>query len=165
MRSRSILRVLLLAALATVAGCSETSPLLPAPEGIVATWDGDSFRGPAVVYQDGPRLELLAYTEDGQTLSRGVRIQITDYAGPGTYALNAGAAQVTYVVGGDQISARYGTTVAGAGTLVVTGVEADGRLAGHVAFDADALPSASLPAGNRARFEGMFLAPVQTPGW
>jgi hypothetical protein len=166
MRSRSTFRVLLLAALAAVSGCGEdgTDPLLPASEGIRATWAGESFRGEAVVYKDGPRLELIGYTEDGQLRSRGLRVRISDYAGPGSYALNADAAQVMYVVGGDQISARYGTTAAGAGTLVVT-AEADGRLVGHAAFDADALPSASQPAGSRARFEGMFNAPVQTPGW
>jgi hypothetical protein len=166
MRSRSTLRVLLLAALAAVSGCGEdgTDPLLPAPDGIHATWAGDSFRGEAVVYKDGPRLDLIGYTEDGQLRSRGFRVRISDYAGPGSYALNADAAQVMYVVGGDQISARYGTTAAGAGTLVVT-EEVDGRLAGRVEFDANALPSASLPAGDRARFEGVFNAPVQTPGW
>lgn len=167
MRSRSTLRVLLLAALATLPGCGTDSgvdPLLPVPEGIRATWAGDAFRGPAVVYRDGATLELVAHTEDEPQRNRGLRVRITGFAGPGSYALGAGAAQVMYVVGGDQISARYGTTVADAGTLVVTEVE-DGTMTGRVAFDADALPSASLPAGNRAHFQGVFQAPVQTPAW
>jgi hypothetical protein len=167
MRSRSTLRVLLLAVLAILPGCGTdlgVDPLLPVPAGIRATWAGDAFQGPAVAYRDGATLELVAHTEDAPQLNRGLRVRITDFAGPGSYALGAGAAQVMYVVGGDPISARYGTTAAGAGTLVVTEVE-DGTLSGTVAFNADALPSASLPAGSRAHFQGVFQAPVQTPGW
>jgi hypothetical protein len=167
MRSRSTLRVLVLAALATLPGCGNdtgTDPLLPVGEGIRATWAGKAFFGSAVAYQDGARLELVAYTDDEPMLNRGLRVRITDFAGPGSYSLDAGAAEVVYVVGGDQISARYGTTAADAGTLVVTRVE-DGTISGTVTFNADALPSASLPAGNRAHFQGVFQAPVQTPGW
>lgn len=167
MRSRSTLRVLVLAALATLPGCGTDSgvdPLLPVGEGIRATWAGKAFLGPAAAYQDGAMLELVAHTEDEPMRNRGVRVRITDFAGPGSYSLGTAAAEVVYVVGGDQISARYGTTVADAGTLVVTKVE-DGTISGTVAFNADALPSASLPAGNRAHFQGVFQAPVQTPGW
>jgi hypothetical protein len=154
------LRALALVLLATAAaGCESATE--PSSDAFRATWDGDRFEGSASAYVQETQLDLLGWEKNEGEQGIGVRIHITDFAGVGSYSLDAGEAEVVYVLGGDAITARYATAAAGAGTLVVDRVT-EGRISGSVRFEADS-DHGTRPTGNQGRFEGSFRATVQIP--
>jgi hypothetical protein len=161
MQRRPMLRALSLAVLIALAACESSTE--PVGEGRYdGFWGSNRFTGTAVAAIDGSVLEVYGHGTPGGDETVGVRVRITDFAGPGTYSIDADEAEVVHVVGGDVLGSRYETTSAGAGTLRVESV-AHGRVIGSVRFDAETTTPERMPVGERARFQGTFDAYLPVP--
>lgn len=155
---------LLLAALlaAGTAACSESTEPRAAPS-FQATWAGSAWQGDAgAVLSSRAGVDSLHVTGStppgaGSLPAAYVRISVPA-RGTGEYALGPGDAAMTYLLGGDVLTAAYSTTRAGAGTLSITEYGA-GWVAGTVTFEA-AAATAGAPVGPTASFSGSFRAPV-----
>ena len=163
MHLRTTLRSVCMAALVGLAACESATDFRPGLEGhISGFWAGDRFvgDGSAVIVND--TLYLNGGSPGGEMSPRVVEIRVADFTGPGEYTLQPGDGAVRYIVGGDLISGTYAIPAGGMGTLTVTAV--DGReVAGHVEFEAQALPNGHAPVGERGTFEADFRGRVHRP--
>lgn len=142
-------------------GCDATGPDEETAATMDATWAGEPWLGGSEArVVDGGVTHLFSWipVDPGTIPHRRLRVS-TQFDGPGTYTIGAAAARIDYLLGGDGLVASYGTTDEHTGTLEIEEVSAT-HVRGTIAFDAVTTGSYQ-PAGQQARFQGAFNAPVE----
>jgi hypothetical protein len=142
-----------------------TGPEAPGTATMEATWAGERWQGDAAAsfFPTADTLNISAThpVGAGQTSTSAavplmhLRIRVP-FQGEGTYGLGSEAVELIYLLGGDGVTARYTTTAAHTGVLVVEEITKE-RVRGSVYFEAVSRLD-HRPAGQRARFEGSFDA-------
>jgi hypothetical protein len=161
---------MLLRLCAVAAACRDaTDPAAEVASTFSGEWAGKPWAGraEALLVRGGAAGDTLyvfgVWPADGVMVQQVVRVRVAPFVGAGSYALAAGAAEVTDLVGGDAVSASYvgpGRSAAALEVRAYGGVGAE--VAGVARFEAQ--PARTLaPYGAVARFEGTFRATVRTP--
>lgn len=142
-------------------GCDATAPDEELEPTMHATWAGEPWRGgSAARVVDGGVTNLFSWIPVDPRVDPHRMLSISTHVdGPGTYAIGASDARIDYLVGGDGLVASYGTTDVHTGTLEIEEVSTT-HVRGTIAFDA-VTTGTHQPAGQQARFEGAFNAPLE----
>jgi hypothetical protein len=166
--SRKATRLSMAIVALAAAACEPTGLDQNEQDGLIeGTWAGSRWTGAAFVSSTtGLETYLHAWSPSGSredaTSSVSVRIRGVDV---GTYQVSAGDARFDYLVGGDGVTASYGTSDDFVGTVVIEEIDSDdfprARARGRVQFDAVSV-NADPPVGQLARFEATFEGPYYT---
>lgn len=162
-------RPLLIVCVLGLAGCDPVAPEDP-DSMFEATWAAEDWLGDAEVMLYAGQDSLFVWGGSPPRLANasspwhyyGTTIHVeVAYDGPGSYTVDSGMASVDYLLDGDVLTARYAIPDGRTGTLVIEEATAT-WIRGTVAFDVEPTMHSS-PAGESARFEGTFEAPLTRP--
>ena len=159
---RRVLQVVGLASAVLVsAACGDAAGPVDEEGTFTATWAGNSWNGTGGAYISGNVLHIWGTKGPNKFLPlETVSAEITSPAA-GTFALEAGKASFSELIGGDVLGSAYRTTSQAGGSVTITRYDGVGGIVeGSISFDAElTYGTGSYGQSNRLQ-NGQFSVPV-----